>query len=184
MDSYYIHPQPPLERAIQPDLGIERSYLDPGILDAEAGKRDDAVQQFRKAAAINPNHPDVHWRLEWLYHAMGRKEGAKIEFDRTTRLHKTESDSVFTQFKAAQPMSPAARSLQLPTAVSQLLNPDAAAAKWHSPQENATSLGFSAGPYTGELLQMQSRGNVQMKRTNPNSNGSWGEACLLARTPN
>jgi hypothetical protein len=33
---------------------------------------------------------------------MGRKEEAKIEFEKTSNLHKAENDSIFTKLKAAQ----------------------------------------------------------------------------------
>ena len=91
-----------IETAIQLNTGIERAHLDLGILNADGGKRDEALREFKTAARLSPGDPDVHWRLARLYQAMGRKEEAKVEFDKTSSLHKAENESVFSELKAAQ----------------------------------------------------------------------------------
>jgi hypothetical protein len=60
------------------------------------------VREFKTAESLSPSDPDVHWRLARLYQAMGKKQEAKIEFDKTSRLHKADNDSVFSKLKAAQ----------------------------------------------------------------------------------
>lgn len=94
--------RPLLEKTVQLDPHIERARLDLGVLDADAGKPEDAVREFKTAESLNPGDPDVHWRLARLYQAMGKKQEAKIEFDKTSSLHKADNDSVFSKLKAAQ----------------------------------------------------------------------------------
>ena len=78
------HPElaePLLEKAIRIDPGIELAHLDLGILYNDAGRRDDALREFKIAEKISPNDGNVHWRLGRFYRETGKKEEAKAEFD-------------------------------------------------------------------------------------------------------
>ena len=94
--------RPLLEKAIHIDPSMELPHLDLGILDADAGHRDDALREFKTAAGLAPNDVNVHWRLARLYRAMGRKEEAKVEFDKTSSLHKAENATIFEQLGKAR----------------------------------------------------------------------------------
>lgn len=97
-----VNIRPLLETALKIDPSLAKAHLDLGILDAQDGRLDDSLREFTIAARISPNDPDVHWRLARLYQSMGRKAEAKIEFDKTNRLHKAESDTIASKLKAAQ----------------------------------------------------------------------------------
>jgi len=85
---------PLIERTIRIDPGMEMAHLDLGILYANAGHRDDSLRELKVAAKLNPNDVNVHWRLARLYQAMGRKDEATAEFQKTRSLTKAANDSV------------------------------------------------------------------------------------------
>ena len=64
--------------------------------------RDDAIRELNLAAKLNPADPNPHWRLARLYQAMGKKEEASVEFQKTKTLHKEEMDTIFSKLKFAQ----------------------------------------------------------------------------------
>ena len=91
------HPEvalPLLQKAIRIDPSLELAHLDLGIANADAGRQDDAVREFKAAAGLAPNDTDVHWRLGRLYRSMGKKDEAKVEFDKASSLHKAENDAL------------------------------------------------------------------------------------------
>jgi len=94
--------RPLLDKAVALDGTIERAHLDLAILNAQDNRQSDAIREFKIAEKLDPSDSDVHWRLARLYRAMGRKEEAKAEFDKTSSLHKAENESVFSKLKAAQ----------------------------------------------------------------------------------
>jgi tetratricopeptide (TPR) repeat protein len=93
---------PLIDHAIRVDSGLELPHLDRGILDADAGRREDALREFKTAARLNPGDVNAHYRLARLYQAMGRKDEAKVEFDKTNSLHKAENATVFEQLDRAR----------------------------------------------------------------------------------
>jgi len=81
---------------------MELAHLDLGILNSDAGHREDALREFKEAARLNPGDVNAHWRLARLYQAMGRKDEAKVEFDKTSSLHKAENDTIFEELGKAR----------------------------------------------------------------------------------
>ena len=99
------HPEaalPLLEKAISIDPKLERAHLDLGILQADAGRRDDALRELKTAEKLVPDDVNVHWRMARLYQAMGRKDDAKLEFAKTNNLHKAANDTIFQKLHEAQ----------------------------------------------------------------------------------
>jgi tetratricopeptide (TPR) repeat protein len=94
--------RPLIDQAIRIDPSLELPHLDQGILDANAGRREDALREFKTAVSLNPNDVNAHYRLARLYQAMGRKDEAKAEFDKTSNLHKAENATVFEQLDKAR----------------------------------------------------------------------------------
>ncbi len=93
---------PLVEKAVQLDPDNARAHMDLGIIYQDQEKQQDALRELTIAVKLMPQDSNIHWRLARLYQAMGRKEEAKIEFEKTSNLHKAENDSIFTQLKAAQ----------------------------------------------------------------------------------
>lgn len=99
------HPEaaaPLLEKAIRVDPKIEQAHLDLGILDDNAGRSGDALRELKIAETLNPADQAVHWRLARFYKAMGKKEEAKMEFDKTRGLQKAADQSVLNKLHQAQ----------------------------------------------------------------------------------
>jgi len=94
--------RPLIQKAIAIDPRMELPHLDLGIMDADAGDRENALREFKLAASLNPSDVNAHWRLARLYQAMGRKEEAKVEFDKTSSLHKAENATIFEELGKAR----------------------------------------------------------------------------------
>ena len=102
------HPEvalPLIQKAIRLDPEIELAHLDLGILYADAGRRDDALREFKVAAKLSPNDVNPHWRLARLYQAMGKKDEANTEFAKTSSLTKAADASVFSKLDHARAKS-------------------------------------------------------------------------------
>jgi tetratricopeptide (TPR) repeat protein len=104
-DMRLSHPEaapPLLEKAIRIDPGIELAHLDLGILDADAGHKEDALRELKIAEKLSPDDQNVHWRLARFYQATGRKDEAKAEFDKTRSLQKAADETIFKKLHEAQ----------------------------------------------------------------------------------
>ena len=98
------HPEiarPLLEKVIRLNPQMELPHLDLGIVEADAGKNDAALSELKLAIKLAPNDIKAHYRLARLYQAMGRKQDASIEFEKTKTLTKAADESVFSQLKKA-----------------------------------------------------------------------------------
>jgi tetratricopeptide (TPR) repeat protein len=83
------HPKaalPLLEKAIHLNPSMELAHLDLGIVDADAGRQDEALREMQEAARLAPNDVNVHWRMGRLLKAMGKKDEAKAEFDKASSI--------------------------------------------------------------------------------------------------
>lgn len=104
--------RPLVEKALQSSAHQELPWLDLGILDATAGKNDDAFHDFQQAEKIAPTDVQVHWRLARLYQATGKHALAQAEFAKTKTLTQAADQSVRDKLQAshaqdAQPTSAA-----------------------------------------------------------------------------
>ena len=98
------HPEiarPLLEKALRLSPEMELAHLDLGIVEADAGKNDAAVRELKLAIKLAPNDIKAHYRLARLYQAMGRKQDASLEFEKTKTLTKAADETVFSQLKKA-----------------------------------------------------------------------------------
>jgi tetratricopeptide (TPR) repeat protein len=109
---------PLLNKAIAIDAALELPHLDLGILDADAGRNPQALQELQTAARLAPDDVNVHFRLARLYRTMGRVDEAKAEFNKTSSLHKATNDALLERMNggrpkptddSAQPETPATR---------------------------------------------------------------------------
>jgi tetratricopeptide (TPR) repeat protein len=94
--------RPLLQKALGIDPKLERALLDMGILDAQAGRKEEALREFKTAEQLVPTDVNVHWRLARLYQSMGKKAEAQAEFDKTSSLHKAANDTIFEKLHEAQ----------------------------------------------------------------------------------
>ena len=113
VEIHMSHPEtaaPLLEKALKIDSGLGQAHLDMGILDADAGRNDDALRELKVAAKLMPDDVDVHWRLGRLYRTMGDREESIAELDKARKLTKADHDAVIDRMSAhpAQSQTPAA----------------------------------------------------------------------------
>jgi len=90
---------PLLEKAIRVSPQMAMPHLDLGILYADAGHTGEALRELRLATRLAPSDVKAHYRLARLLQTMGRKDEAKVEFDKTKTLTKAADDSLLMQLK-------------------------------------------------------------------------------------
>lgn len=99
--------RPLLTKAIGIDGSLWLGNLDLGIIDSDAGRNDDALRELEAAEKMQENEVNVHWRLARLYRAMGRKDEAKVEFDKASKLNKAADDDLYKKISSGQQRPPA-----------------------------------------------------------------------------
>jgi tetratricopeptide (TPR) repeat protein len=67
-------------------------HLDLGIVYADAGRKEDALGEFKTAIKLKPGDVNAHWRLGRLYRSMGKTAEAKAEFEKSKSLNKTADE--------------------------------------------------------------------------------------------
>ncbi len=85
-----------LKKAIrlQPDVRI--AHYDLGIILQEQRKYPAAVQELRKAVALEPGRPDAHYRLVTSLRALGLNSEAEAELKVVRTLHEnTTEDAIY-----------------------------------------------------------------------------------------
>jgi tetratricopeptide (TPR) repeat protein len=103
------HPElspPLLEKAIGIDAGLPLGHLDLGILDADAGRREEALRELNAAAKLDPNDVNVHWRLGRLYRVMGKTAEAKAEFAKASSLHQATDKALLDRMSGGHAPPP------------------------------------------------------------------------------
>lgn len=94
--------QPLIEKVIQMSPGLERAHLDLGILYAEDGRAQEGLEELKQAVHLSPKDADAHWRLARLYQSLGKQEEARVEFQKTSSLHKSANETIFLKLEEAQ----------------------------------------------------------------------------------
>ncbi len=94
--------RPILDKALHLNSRQELPWLDLGIIDAGAGRDDDALREFNTAARLAPTDVQVHWRLARLYQAMGDHARAQAEFAKTKTLTQAADKTVMEKLQASR----------------------------------------------------------------------------------
>jgi tetratricopeptide (TPR) repeat protein len=98
---------PLLLKVVRLQSNTELAHLDLGIIYGDKGQHPDALRELRLAAQINPNDVAVHWRLGQLYRAMGRKDEAQAEFEKTKTLNQAAGEPLSTKLNGSRSQSEA-----------------------------------------------------------------------------
>ena len=81
-----------LRKAVEKKKDIRLAYVDMRAAFTQQKQYKDAIAALDQAVALDPGHPDAHYRLGRLYQAMGDEIRSKKEFARVRELHqKAES---------------------------------------------------------------------------------------------
>lgn len=94
--------KPLLEKVIQIDPSQELAHLDLGIIYSDAHQDQEALRELAIAEKTKPNDVNVHWRLGRIYRSMEKKEEAKAEFDKASKLNKEVDEDLFRKIAAGQ----------------------------------------------------------------------------------
>jgi tetratricopeptide (TPR) repeat protein len=100
---------PLLERVVKLNPELALGHLDLGIVFADAGRHEDALREMKEAARLDPDNVNVHWRLGRLYHAMGKTDESKAEFDKASSLNKATDSSLVDKISNAHNGPPPAQ---------------------------------------------------------------------------
>jgi tetratricopeptide (TPR) repeat protein len=98
--------KPLLEKALTLDSSMWLAQLDLGIIDSDAGRNGEALRELEAAAKLNGNEVNVHWRLARLYRTMGRKDDAKAEFDKASKLNKAADEDLYRKMENGRQRPP------------------------------------------------------------------------------
>jgi len=99
--------RPLLAKAVALDPSLWLGNLDLGIIDSDAGRNEDALRELQAAAKLQDSDVNVHWRLARLYRAMGRKDDAKFEFDKASKLNKAADEDLYKKIANGRQRPPA-----------------------------------------------------------------------------
>jgi len=91
---------------VQLDSSQSLAHLDLGIIYSDAGNNDLALRELLLAEQLKPDDVNVHWRLGRLYRTMGKKEEAKVEFDKASTLNKAADEDLYKKIAGAHPRPP------------------------------------------------------------------------------
>lgn len=103
--------KPLLEKVVKASPEIGLGHLDLGIVYSEAERNEEALRELTLAAKLLPEDVNVHWRLGRLYRALGKKDEAKAEFDKASKLNKAADEDLHNKIANAH-----ARPAQTPEA--------------------------------------------------------------------
>jgi tetratricopeptide (TPR) repeat protein len=93
--------RPLLEKVVVMEPTNSMGLLDLGIVYAESNRKEDALREFKAAAALTPDDVNVHMWLGRLYRSTGNASEAKIEFDKAKSLNRSTHDALITVMSEA-----------------------------------------------------------------------------------
>jgi tetratricopeptide (TPR) repeat protein len=103
-----------LEEIVKSHPSVFMARLDLGIVYADRDRREDALREFKAAAAIKPDDVSVHWQLGRLYRTMGDPAQARREFEMTRTLNQA-ADAALVNLMSQAPR-PGAAAAAIPDA--------------------------------------------------------------------
>ncbi len=98
--------RPLLEKVLRLDSSIALAHLDLGIVESEQEHNEEALRELLIAEKLMPSDVNVHWRLGKLYRTMGKKEEAKVEFDKASSLNKAADEDLYKKIAAGNARGP------------------------------------------------------------------------------
>lgn len=85
---------------LQPDVRI--AHFDLGVLASDGKHYTAAIDDFKRAVALDPQEPDAHYRLAHIFQQLGRKGEAQEQFAIVKQLHKKTRDDLLEKIGGAQ----------------------------------------------------------------------------------
>lgn len=98
--------KPLLEQVLKLDPSQELAHLDLGIIYSDAHQVQEALRELTLAEKAKPDDVNVHWRLGRIYRSLGKKEEARAEFEKASKLNKEVDEDLFRKIAAGQKAPP------------------------------------------------------------------------------
>src|SRR5208282_984934 len=92
-----------LKRAVDARDDIRIAYADMGSIYGQQKKYEEALAAYQRAVKLDPEQPDMHFRLGNLYRQMGNTAASEEEFAKSRTLHKKEDDALLKKLSNAPP---------------------------------------------------------------------------------
>ena len=87
---------------IRNDLRI--AYVDLGVILTDQKQYGEALAALQRGEKLDPEQPEVHYRLGRLYQAMGNAEAAKNEFEKVQHLHQKAEEDIADKMSGRKPV--------------------------------------------------------------------------------
>lgn len=85
---------PLLQKAVRLRDNLRLAYVDIGAILTQQKQYQDALAALLRAKKLDPQQPDVHYRLGRLYQLMGQTQSAKRELAQVQQLQQRAEDSI------------------------------------------------------------------------------------------
>jgi tetratricopeptide (TPR) repeat protein len=92
-----------LQKAVQQKSDIRIAYADIGAIYMDQKQYEEALTAFQRAVKLDPEQPDMHFRLGNLYRQMGNTAASEEEFAKSRALHKKADDALLKKLSDAPP---------------------------------------------------------------------------------
>ncbi len=92
-----------LQKAVQQRADIRIAFADMGAIYVQQKKYEEALAAYQRAVKLDPEQPDMHFRLGNLYRLMGNTAASEEEFAKSRALHKKEDDALLKKLSSAPP---------------------------------------------------------------------------------
>lgn len=94
-----------LKDAVRLRQDLRIAYVDIGAILTEQKQYQEALAALLRGEKLDPEQPEVHYRLGRLYQAMGNAESAEREFTKVKHLHQKAEDDIADKMSGHQPAS-------------------------------------------------------------------------------
>jgi len=92
-----------LKKAVQQKNDLRIAYADIGAIYMDQKHYEEALAAFQRAVKLDPEQPDMHFRLGNLYRVMGNTSASQEEFAKSRALHKKADDALLKKISDAPP---------------------------------------------------------------------------------
>lgn len=94
-----------LQNAVRLRNDIRIAYVDIGVILTQKKRYSEALLALRRGENLDPEQPEVHYRLGRLYQALGNTQAAQQEFTKVRHLHQKAEDDIADKMSGRAPVA-------------------------------------------------------------------------------
>jgi tetratricopeptide (TPR) repeat protein len=94
-----------LQNAVRLRNDIRIAYVDIGVILTQQKHYQEALDALQRGEKLDPEQPEVHYRLGRLYQAMGNTVAAQREFTMVQNLHQKAEDDIADKMSGRTPVA-------------------------------------------------------------------------------